>query len=318
MGEARHSTEESSRPLLVYVVGSGRSGSSLLDALLNGFEDIAGCGELHRLSIKPGDRLCSCGTNLNECSHWSSVRSRLTSFDLETWADLAVDSVPRSRKEELQRRFLAALAPMSLFPGPRTEFTRRYRRAIHNTDRLIDAVGAETGSACVVDSTKNPMRLLAYATWGRHRMKCIYIMRDGRAVAYSQARRGASAWLPALLKWHVDQVKVRTAIRKSGLETHVVTYERLCLDPNGTLASIREFLGLPLLELPPLLNVEQHLIPGNPMLFSGFPRVLEDTEWRRQTSKAKSFWFFVLSVLFGQAGGGVGLRGENGKGVHAS
>jgi len=298
VSEAPYSTNDPSEPLLVYVVGSGRSGSSLLDALLNGFGDIAGCGELHRLSIDPSDRLCSCGINLDECSHWTKIRFRLASVDLRTWAGLAVDAVPKSRKERFQHRFLAVLAPISLFPGPRTEFTRRYRGAIHNTDRLIDAIGAETGSACVVDSTKNPMRLLAYATWGHHRMRCIYLLRDGRAVAYSQARRGASAWLPALLRWNLDQVKVRTAIRKSGIETHVVRYEQLCSDPNGTLATIREFLDLPALSSS--FSDEQHLIPGNPMLFSGFPQISEDTEWRRHTSKTKSFCFFALSVLFGR------------------
>ena len=64
-------------PLTVYLAGSGRSGSTLLDLLLNNSEYVQSLGEVHRLNMiaKSGQDVCMCGQPIMACPFWSKVQS---------------------------------------------------------------------------------------------------------------------------------------------------------------------------------------------------------------------------------------------------
>src|SRR5262245_54968891 len=63
--------------LYLYIMGRGRSGSTILDILLGNSSQIESVGELvFALSRADRDR-CSCGLMLSHCFFWRQVRSRL-------------------------------------------------------------------------------------------------------------------------------------------------------------------------------------------------------------------------------------------------
>jgi len=78
-------------PQLVYIMGRGHSGTTVLDSILGNAQDIESVGEL----ISGGDRfeaLCSCGQVFRDCIFWTRVRDR---FEQETnmpW-ELGISSV---------------------------------------------------------------------------------------------------------------------------------------------------------------------------------------------------------------------------------
>jgi len=58
---------------IVYVIGAGHSGSTLFDVLLSMHPHITGTGEVHRLSLKPNERRCGCGSTISHCEFWASI-----------------------------------------------------------------------------------------------------------------------------------------------------------------------------------------------------------------------------------------------------
>ena len=63
------------KPQVIYIAGSGRSGSTLLDIILGNLPGAFSCGELSnivRLKIKEQE-YCSCKKSVGSCSLWSEV-----------------------------------------------------------------------------------------------------------------------------------------------------------------------------------------------------------------------------------------------------
>ena len=62
-------------PSVVYIVGYGRSGSTILDIILGQHADIFSAGELRNLTTRAwqGNEYCSCQSSLQSCPFWSEV-----------------------------------------------------------------------------------------------------------------------------------------------------------------------------------------------------------------------------------------------------
>ena len=63
---------------LVYIASSGRSGSTLLELILNNFDEVWTVGELNILpwEIKETTQFCGCGQEVKNCGFWSLVTKK--------------------------------------------------------------------------------------------------------------------------------------------------------------------------------------------------------------------------------------------------
>jgi hypothetical protein len=95
---------------VVYVAGSGRSGSTVLGQVLGAVPSWIFCGELRQgFSILAENRICGCGTPAQECSFWRSVvEQAFGRFDLEVLARAA----ELTRRVSLHRHSLVHLIPL--------------------------------------------------------------------------------------------------------------------------------------------------------------------------------------------------------------
>src|SRR5262245_28833668 len=61
---------------VIYIIGAGRSGSTLLDTVLANHPDVVGVGELVNLHSAgwTSDEVCACGKLGTECDFWTRVR----------------------------------------------------------------------------------------------------------------------------------------------------------------------------------------------------------------------------------------------------
>ena len=61
---------------IIFIVGSGRSGSTILDMLLGGAENGFSTGEFFRIyDTNSLDAMCTCGQTISNCSVWSNLIS---------------------------------------------------------------------------------------------------------------------------------------------------------------------------------------------------------------------------------------------------
>ena len=63
---------------VVYIMGYGRSGSTVLDTVLGNVDGVESVGELANVARSGwrGEEPCACGRLARDCSFWSSVRRR--------------------------------------------------------------------------------------------------------------------------------------------------------------------------------------------------------------------------------------------------
>lgn len=282
------------RPRWIYIVGQQRSGSTLLGLLLSRGLDGFFCGELRSLwEVIDEDLVCDCGEAVRDCDVWSAVAG-------EVYRQLGVGSASEVRELEgpalRHRQLIGARLPT---PDPRQVHVRRA------TEQAVERV---TGETTLIDSSKLPATLLVASHVDRP-LCAVHLVRDPRAVAFSQSRPKANPGRHGELmprasvgvssfEWVWSQVLteriVRNALRRSALVDVVrLRYEDVVGDPIAALA--------PLVTAPPAdLAVApgahrlRHAVVGNPVRFDPRP-VVPDDRWAREMGRAPRLVSTVLT-----------------------
>jgi Sulfotransferase family len=270
---------------VLYLLGKGRSGSTLLSMALGELDGVFAAGEL-RFFWRRGlveDRRCACGQRITGCAVWGAVAERVADLDAEAVA----------RDSEAVFRWGAA---PRLLRG-RTTGWAPFQRWSAATSRLIDAVAAVTGAEVIVDSSKWPTdpgvlgRVDAIAPYS------LLLVRDPRAVAWSWQRTKAHhdleqpremdrfpAWHSGL-SWTTRNVVAGLAARRSPGPRMTLRYEDFTADPVAGLTAIGRFLGrdvdgTEVLDGRTLRGTEGHTLAGNPTRFGGGEVTIRpDDEW---------------------------------------
>jgi hypothetical protein len=292
---------EQARPTrIVFIVGMGRSGTTLLELLLGRLRGWVAGGELRRYwhgESFPG-WICGCGRLLAECEFWGRVRAELREGGIlpdEHPRFLALqDSHLRLRPGPVARLVVGARAA-----GDTLSPLYRYQLAM---SRLYRAVERAAGADLVVDSSKQPPD--AYlATWNPGvEVFAVHLVRDPRAVAHSFSKRVPEPqpdldYMPrsnpfgTSARWVVRQGLCEALLRpRLGSRYMRMRYEDLVSNPAGAVGSVARFLGQPNPDLGFLNNgrVEfqpQHTFSGNPLrLRHGAIEVHPDDAWRDKMS----------------------------------
>lgn len=307
--------ETTDRVTVAYIVGWGRSGTTILDNILGEIPGFFSVGELDYLWSRglAMDFLCGCGRSLRECSIWSEILDR-------PFRDRTLGEVPPSEVVAWQRSMV------------RTRHTWRLLRKgrLHNSEDLASyaeliaslyrAIADVTGAQVIVDSSKRPSGAALLSLLDGIDPFVIHMVRDPRAVAYSWRRRKAQpgfgddremllhpAWKSSIhwVTWNLAAAAVRRKVPAST----VVRYEDLIGSPKDSLTSLIQQASPTGLqkdersyeELLPLegergvrLGVN-HTVSGNPSRFKhGLVELRSDDEWRT----AQNGWDRTVSTAF--------------------
>ncbi|MFV1965320.1 MAG: sulfotransferase, partial [Pirellulaceae bacterium] len=276
--------------------GSGRSGSTLLDQMLNRHPLIQSVGEVHRLNLyaRTNKETCTCGRTVMECPFWLKVQG-----ELQRGTDTQEGPALKTREVMLQCKDLGRVANLvhraSLVLGNRwlhhglsTAFFRRSHQAMRESQLVYDAIRRASGCPVVVDSTKDARRLKELYLTQPWPFRLIYLVRDGRAVAASAMRRLGVDMRTAARDWLDDNRRSLWVQWSIPAERKMrVRYEDLCHFTEPTLRSICRFLDVPYDEsMLQLCKGESHSIGGNPMRFRRDEATVQlDERWRDELSE---------------------------------
>ncbi|MCH7750692.1 MAG: sulfotransferase [Planctomycetes bacterium] len=285
------------RDSLVFIGGSGRSGSTLLELLLNQNSLIRSVGEFFRLSQYARTNLepCTCGRPVMECPFWLEVQAELQRTTGEHSDPQLLKSFEVSLpKHELgmvtnlvQRASLVLGNPW-LHRSISRRFLRRTYQTVQNSMVIYEVIRRVTHCPVILESTKVPRRLKELYLADPRSFKLIYLIRDGRAVAASAMRRigmdmktAAGEWERWNRRswWAQLTVPARQKIR--------IRYEDICQSTEPTLQSICQFLEIPFEQsMLELRKSESHSLGGNPMRFRQEESTIRlDEQWREQLTE---------------------------------
>lgn len=279
---------------LVGIMGSGRSGSTLLEYLLAGYiRDARPLGEVESLVVRSArdNEPCSCGLPATRCPRWATVTDQLAVHPLRTRWECAIEN------RHYRLRWGLALCAVALSRRLTSRPTAP-RAAADCYVPLFDALAEiSTGATILIDNSKTPLHFFALAAAGCQDLRIVHILRRPQAVAWSWRRR---KHLPESgdKNWYMEPKPVRSTAMAWLFDTLLavlfhtlyptvhyiqISYDELCSDPAATVT--RCVRGLELTPAPtPGRPTDYHVLGGNPARFGGFDRIELDDEWRANLS----------------------------------
>ncbi|HKJ89357.1 MAG TPA: sulfotransferase [Gammaproteobacteria bacterium] len=263
---------------VVYVTGLGRSGTTLLDVLLNAHSEMAGVGEVHKLrkfarlqrqkNPRSTDRIgnsCACGAeDIWKCPFWTRVNA------------------------ELEARMGRRLDDLDLEARDPAAFRKDNRE-------LFQAVAAAAGVDHVVDSSKRVSRLRRLLRDPEIEVLPVHVMRNPKGRANSVRRRKGQVFRPTV------QYSYRS-LRLFGLlfnRPHVVVrYEDLATDPEGEMRRIMNRIGLPFepAQVEDWASQDNHNLAGNGVRTARSSEIALRDTWREDLGPGKRLGINLLAA----------------------
>ena len=210
---------------VLYIMGTARSGSTILEILLAHGEHCVGAGELTAI-VQDGfieNKPCSCGASFDQCAFWSNVKKKLAlpAEALREWAGL-------QHKVEWHTGFLRQC--FGLLSAREWERYTAYNR------KLLQALHEISGAAIIVDSSKYAGRALALSKMPGIDLSVICLTRSPEGLMSSfqkpnkEEQRPKNPW--AVFRYYVFvMISLRMALKRLGGRTARLRFEDLIADP---------------------------------------------------------------------------------------
>lgn len=276
---------------VIYLGGTGRSGSTLLAELLGAHRGLLAVGELRYVWERSllENQSCGCGVPFRSCPFWAEVMTK--AFGGLQAAE-ALD-VPRLANEVDRLRFTLPLASSRLRSSSFDQNLAEFGDILRS---LYDAVLSVAGGDVVVDSSKDPSYAYVLCALDQFDVTLVHLVRDSRAVAHSWTREKVRPEI----HWKVEHMRRRKPAQSAVAWVRInalidalahrhdsatrLRYEDLVLDPDRAVATVMALLD----SSPALVEGEpfNHSVSGNPIRFERAARVIRgDFAWQSEMSE---------------------------------
>jgi len=281
---------------VLYIGGSGRSGSTLLDRMLGQVPGACSLGEVVHLWARGvrDDERCGCGEAFSACPFWSDVGERA----FGGWDHIDVGEVLALQSSVDRNRYI----PLALAPWVAPAYRRAARRYEAYLERVLRAARDASGAEVVIDSSKHASTAYVYRATPGLDLRVVHLVRDARGVAYSWTKQvakpevvGRKEFMPRFrpakaARWWLAFNALFDLLPATGVPTMLLRYESLIRRPREqTERAVRfarlsagsddlGFIGSDAVQL-----TATHTVAGNPMRFdSGRLELRLDEAWRRE------------------------------------
>lgn len=293
-GEARVRDDS---PVIIYIIGTGRSGSTVLDTILGSAESAVGVGELRNLhrAYHASDHTCSCGARASECEYWSKV--------LLEWTDSQGSLVDLDRYEALRVRTERPARALfrCLVPSLRSPLSASYGAL---TASLFETIARVSKAAFVIDSSKTPARALVLVAGIGLEVRIVHLVRDSRGYVWSRVRDGEitnRAVVQSSITWLVSNLTAQLVCTCAGRARSLrVVYEQLGTDPAGFVSRLGSLSGGEFDTVTTRLCSDasfapEHCVAGNRLRNRGTFQVRIDEAWKDEmpSRSCRVVWFLT-------------------------
>jgi hypothetical protein len=242
-----------SRPKVVYVMGAGRSGSTILGVTLGNCAGVFYAGELDAWLVRAGVPQLD---DAERVRFWGEVRAQVAGA-----RDLFGVEAQRCLERSL------ALLRVRRWPA-RRRLRGPYRRVAED---LYLAVARTAGVEHVVDTSHYPLRARELQALRGVELHLVYLVRDPQSVVASYNRRDVAQYSKATLTtnvylWLTNLLAVAVFLRHPRDRRLVLRYEDFVADPPRALRRVLDLVGSPA-ATPPLEELSTGLaFQGNRVL----------------------------------------------------
>ncbi len=278
------------RPVVLYLAGIGRSGTTLIERILAETPGVTALGEVIHLwdrGLVRRER-CGCGQPFLECPFWEAVGRAA----FGGWAE-----VDTERMAYLKHRVDRSRRVPSLIAGVPRRLMQETDEYVAHFERIYRAVHDLHGGV-LIDSSKQGSLAWCLRRSANIDLRVIHCVRDSRGVAASWGKEivrpeAVSAEHELMTRYSPARISSYWAIQNLQIEPLARTvpsmrllYEDFVRDPRRSTQRVLELAGVDA----PLEHIEQssvhlgesHSCAGNPMRFKqGRIDLVPDERWRR-------------------------------------
>ena len=262
---------------ILYVIGSGRSGSTVISTVLGNDKSIVNAGEVYNYkwffdSAIQNNRKCSCQSDLLSCRYWDEVRKLTKSSIGDDLPDLKI---------------------------------RNKKQFIKNNLAVFQSICKVSKKHILLDSSKRVYRLSLLEKSDEIELVILHLVRDVRAYAYSsfktEIKKGASnlVYFKKASSWFIKNlfVYIKNFHKPNYL---LIRYEDFVLNPDRNLSKIYDKLKIESSIMDDLLNSKQsesHQFSGNSRVFDQSNINLKlDTRYLSEVSNL--YWAISTLISF--------------------
>ena len=304
-------------PTVIYLVGVGRSGSTLLERILGTVPAFVNVGELIDISrrVAQDNEKCGCGEVFDACPFWTSVGRRA----FGGWSREVLDRIGTMQGRVARQRHIPRL--VNPFTGPPFSTQAADYRRLYAS--LYSAICAVAERSVVVDASKWPAQALGLAG-PEIDLRVVHVVRDVRGVAYSMLKdvdrphatehrdtMERTGVVSTSARWSLNHAEV-DLLRTKRVPTVKVRYEDLVADAGGEVSRLLRAIGLP--AQPGWLSHvrgqqvslgSSHGLSGNPSRFvEGDVRLRLDDAWRSKLPRRDRLVATMFGLPFSARGSG--------------
>lgn len=270
---------------ILYLLGSGRSGTTLLSTVLNSTPDINSYGELHQFYMHLYEGLnCSCGRKLDSCAFWneSLLHFELAKEELESYFVL-------QNREELHKNI-----PLLLFgkKGSVGYFSSQ--------EKLFNSINIPEKS-WILDSSKYVARFLLLKQMNKLNTRGIYVVRDIRGVIYSFSKKVQTTKNPiSTILYYVFTNLFAQIVCWLNKDVIKLRYEDLVDSPSHEVKKIYASLQISnriKLDLDETFKMP-HIIGGNRLKHSQSIKIKNDDEWKQKMPRFNQIIYYIFCLPF--------------------
>jgi sulfotransferase family protein len=293
---------------VLYVIGWGRSGSTIIDNLLGGIDGFFSGGEIRNIWHEGLSQIrrCGCGETVPNCPVWSSVLREV--FGTNRPEDIYTHQILGWQRAALRsRQTWRILAGTHRNPAELEAYQSLMTRVYH-------AVADVTHSGVIVDSSKVPSDAAMLLSVPSIEAFFVHLVRDPRATAYSWLRRKARldgsepedmprfSLIKNAFSWNEFNLGAEAVARRAGEARFMrLRYEDFVASPREMIGHVAEFVGEGSADLPfsdqrtGSIGIN-HTVSGNPTRFmKGQVTIRVDDEWIRNQAAIHRWSTTIMS-----------------------
>jgi len=272
------------RPKVIYIMGCGRSGTTILDIILGNHSGFLSLGELNNAmdAWNKKKQVCSCGLPVRQCRIWKNVGH--ICFRSDSGGEYYKIS---KYQKDIERQISIIKHILGLYDP---SMIHEYHSYIYNIFRLLE----ESSSAkAIIDSSKSVGRALALLKNAKIDVQIIHLVRDPRGVYFSFKKKNLitptkNIWSLVAYWNKVNFLASLARLRLGDKKVLQVRYEDLISNTDKTIDKIAVFIKEDLSDVKIKLRDEVvmergHLASGNRLRIQKIPLKLQpDFEWMKR------------------------------------
>lgn len=281
---------------VLYILGYGHSGSTLLNSILATSNNVFSAGEIINFEnkkkfVRNNDNsfrsFCDCGKKIDNCDFWKSIYNKYEHSNFTSKNSLLV----------YIKLFLNSFFNIKF---------KKFEKGSNDFSFLEDILSTSQKKygkniSIIVDSSKSLERLNILYSNPEIDLKVIFLTRDGRAVVNSLQKKN-EFFIYTFIKWFLNNFLMSRYVKKKIKSDNLMnlSYDLFAKDPHRYIDLINRKFGLLIDKdsyVEKVNSIQFHNLGGNSSRKKKFIGVRYDQSWRGKLSFFKKIVVNILCYI---------------------